>query len=80
MKLIIDIPEIDYELAKQRWMRGDSPHKMDYYVLKGIPLDDVKAEIMSKHFHLVEKNDFDIGRTYGYDECLSILDNVGSEE
>ena len=53
MRLIIDIPEVDYELAKQRWMRGNSPHKMDYYVLKGIPLDDVKAEMLkysSEHY------------------------------
>ena len=45
MKLIIDIPEVDYELAKQRWMKENDAHKMDYYISKGIPLDDVKAEI-----------------------------------
>lgn len=43
-------------------------------------IDDVKAEITSKHFGIVEKNDFDNGRTYGYDECLSILDNIGKAE
>lgn len=43
MKLIIDIPEVDYECAKQRWMRGNSAHMMDYYISKGISFDDVKA-------------------------------------
>ena len=43
MKLIIDIPELDYECAKQRLMKGIA-FKMDYYISKGIPLDDVKAE------------------------------------
>ena len=45
MKLIIDIPELDYECAKQRWVKGNDTHQMDYYISKGIPLDDVKAEI-----------------------------------
>lgn len=40
-------------------------------------IDDVKAEIMAKHVRIAEKNDFDNGRTYGYEECLSILDNIG---
>lgn len=48
MKLIIDIPEVDYECAKQRWMSGNDAHKTDYYISKGIPLDDVKAEIEKK--------------------------------
>jgi hypothetical protein len=42
-------------------------------------IDDVKAEIRAKHFHIVEKNDFDNGRTYGYEECLGILNNIGKE-
>lgn len=45
MKVVIDIPELDYECAKQRWMRGNSAHQMDYYISNGIPLDDVLAEI-----------------------------------
>jgi hypothetical protein len=43
-------------------------------------IDDVKAEIRAKHFHIVEKNDFDNGRTYAYEECISILDNIGKAE
>ena len=45
MRLLIDIFEEDYEGAKQRWARGDSVHKMDYCVSKGIPFDDIKTEI-----------------------------------
>ena len=72
MKLIIDIPELDYECAKQRWMRGNDAHKMDYYISKGTPLDDVKAEIQ----------DIYVGYRHGYEimtDVLQILDNIGKE-
>ena len=77
MKLIIDIPELDYECAKQR-MRAYSAHKMDYYISKGIPLDDVKTEI--KQGYCTVNNDYDKGRNYGLYMATQILDNIGKSE
>ena len=37
-------------------------------------IEDIKAEIRKKHLSIIENNDFDNGRTYGYDECLAIID------
>ena len=37
-------------------------------------IEDIKAEIIKKHLSIIENNDFDNGRTYGYDECLAIID------
>lgn len=61
MRLLIDIFEEDYEGAKQRWARGDSVHKMDYCVSKGISFDsvieDIKAEIDRKRECVIESDD-----------------------
>jgi len=47
MKLIIDLPELDYECAKQRWMMGYDAHKIDYYISKGTLLDRMtNGEVM----------------------------------
>ena len=77
MKLIIDIPKGTYEAVRVGTINQVLEYKVWNAIQNGTPLDDVKAEIMSKHFSIVEKNDFDNGRTYGYDECISILDNIG---
>lgn len=37
-------------------------------------IEDIKADIKKKHFSIIEGNDFDFGRTYGYEECLEIID------
>ena len=80
MKLIIDIPNSLYaNLAKIRNGSIANRRILDS-VKNGTPLDDVKAKIRAKHFHIVEKNDFDNGRTYAYEECISILDNIGKAE
>ena len=83
MKLIIDIPELDYECAKQRWMKGIA-FEMDYYISKGTPLDDVKAEIEKEEniwYHDCEPyNDwkhFDVIRV---DTVFDILDSIGKTE
>ena len=78
MKLIIDIPELDYECAKQRWMRGNDAHKMDYYISKGTPLDDVRAEI-KKEYDIEAQNhdtfdDYSDGRYDAFSACLKIID------
>ena len=74
MKLIIDIPEVDYECAKQRWMRGNSAHQMDYYVSKGTPLDDLRADLhATAEMH-------DDGDYYLRDEWIDeYFDDIGEE-
>lgn len=42
-------------------------------------LDKIRAEIIRKHFSIVEKNDFDNGRTYSYEEVLEIIDKYKGE-
>lgn len=78
MKLIIDIPEVDYECAKQRWMRGNDAHKMDYYISKGIPLDDVMAELQK----LADDTwNMSVGSvSQGLEDAIEILDNIGKAE
>ena len=41
--------------------------------------DKIRAEIVKKHLSIVEKNDFDNGRTYGYEEALEIIDKYKAE-
>lgn len=79
VKLIIEIPKETYLGIRGGYVIKNTT-KITKVIKNGIPLDDVKAEIMAKHFSIVEKTDFDNGRTYGYDECLSILDNIGKGE
>lgn len=55
MKLIIDIPELDYECAKQRWMRGNDAHQMDYYISKGVPFyGTTNGEVIQALFPEIE--------------------------
>lgn len=42
-------------------------------------LDKIRAEIVKKHLSIVEKNGFDSGRTYGYEEVLDIIDKYKAE-
>ncbi len=69
MKLIIDIPEVDYECAKQRWMRGNSAHMMDYYISKGTPLySDSEQDEVQAYF---------AGMSYGWEEGRKdLIDDV----
>lgn len=89
MKLIIDIPELDYECAKQRWMRGNDAHKMDYYISNGTPLDDVKAELAKPQEidlgQLMSRSNVGIMR-FGFEaydkgvkHVIELLDNIGKE-
>lgn len=89
MKLIIDIPEVDYECAKQRWMRGISAYKMDYYISNGIPFDfvinDIKAEILSYKDSVdkaISDDEFKRdGMKVAYQDCLEIIDkHIGKVE
>ena len=80
MKLIIDIPEGTYKAIEVGTINQVLEYKVWNAIRNGIPLNDVKAKIVAKHLRIVAKNDFDNGRTYGYEECLSILDNIGKAE
>lgn len=42
-------------------------------------IDKIRAEICKKHLSIVEKNDFNSGRTYGYEEVLDIIDKYKEE-
>lgn len=42
-------------------------------------LDKIRAEIVKKHLSVIEKNDFESGRTYGYEEILDIIDKYKAE-
>lgn len=42
-------------------------------------LDKIRAEIVKKHLSVMEKNDFESGRTYGYEEILEIIGKYKAE-
>lgn len=42
-------------------------------------LDEIRNEIIKAHLNIIEKTDFDTGRTYGYEEVLSIIDKYRKE-
>lgn len=72
MKLIIDISELDYECAKQRWMMGNDAHKMDYYISKGIPLDSNSER--------AETQAYFAGEAYGWEQGRkALIDEVKAE-
>lgn len=68
---------IEEERKKYNDIALDLLGEVEYYEKA---INDIKAEIRRKHLSIVEKNDFDNGRTYGYEECLEILDNIGKAE
>ena len=43
-------------------------------------LDKIRAEIVKKHLSVIEKNDFESGRTYGYEEALDIIDKYTNDK
>lgn len=81
MKLIVDID--DYKIKQMKRFEYVPPEwciEIAKNIANGISLDNIKEEIVKKHLSIIEKNDFDNGRTYGYEECLSIIDkNIGKE-
>lgn len=59
--------EIDlYSVIKQKYIEREV-------------LDEIRAEIVKKHLSVMEKNDFESGRTYGYEEILEIIDKYKAE-
>ena len=65
MKLIIDIPEKEYDLLK---FCGEDFSPLYKAIANGIPLEDIKAEIEEE----IHKNGYDIG--YGLAIAKDIID------
>ena len=84
MRLIIDIPEERYKrIVKSPRCVDFNEAVEDRTVLvkalqNGIPLDDVKAEIITERHNLADAKDW--GRYYGLGIALEILDNIGKAE
>ena len=76
MKLIIDIPEEDYDIIK----KVDAKYEINYFkwllanlVQNGTPLDDVKAEIANLPTYMFEVYKFK-------SRVLHMLNNIGKAE
>ena len=74
VKLIIEIPKDKYERCKDLWFYDTET--LEGAVAKGIPLDDIKAEIEKNAYPIVHGvNNHEKGMTlYG---ILQVLDNIG---
>ena len=77
MKIIIDADERNIECFGDHSLI-DLHGNYRYVPLEKV-FDDIKAEITQKHISISEKNDFDSGRTYAYEEVLSIIDKHKAE-
>jgi hypothetical protein len=74
VKLIIEMPKAMYECIQNKTYCGS----LYEYLEKGIPLDDVKAEIIQSC--CMPYNNYDQGRNYGLYMATQILDNIGKTE
>ena len=70
VKLIIEIPRNEYEYTCDMTLHDRSI--WDNAIRKGIPLDDVKAEIKRMEYHMI---DCDV--LVSQEEVLDIIDNIG---
>ena len=80
MKLIIDISEEAkrrIDTFKGKFLCGDGFDLIEA-IKNGIPLDDVKAEIITERHNLADDKDW--GRYYGLGIALEILDNIGKAD
>ena len=78
VKLIIEIDQGDYERIKEYYDTHDTVEVTYGYIRHGIPLDDVKTEIVAlpKIYPFVNHIDTYVKE----DDVLEILDNMGKEE
>lgn len=73
------------EIIKALEQEPKSEWERDHVILKAYSdganevLDKIRAEIVKKHLSIVEKNGFDSGRTYGYEEVLDVIDKYKAE-
>ena len=78
MKLIIDIPEEKWKITQKRMYCNIFDLDMWYAIKKGVPLDDIKAEIK-----LIKEAELQI---YGKEswnfvgKCLEIIDKHSGKE
>ena len=76
MKLVIDIPEEDCQRIKEYYEKNDTVEATYSYIVNGIPLEKIKAEIKDLHnSHMIHLIDAD----GAVDTCLDIIDRVISE-
>lgn len=74
MKLIIDISEEDRkDIGNIHFVREDLRFKIGKAIMRGTPLDDVKAEIGKQRERVLYVAE-------GLDLALKILDNIGKAE
>jgi len=77
MKLIIDIPDNEYQYTCDRTLHDRSI--WDYAIRNGVPLDDVKAEIAEQmETEFLEEST--IGMNFGLRLALEIIDNIDKAE
>lgn len=75
MKLIIDIPDNEYKYTCERTLSDRT--FWDDAIRKGVPLDDVKAEI-DEQYDRIRPYNIDVAQ--GLEMALDILDNIGKAE
>ena len=78
IKLVIEIPKKVFEARKIGEISPWVTVPILDAVQNGIPLDDVKAEIITERHNLADAKDW--GRYYGLGIALEILDNIGKAE
>ena len=77
MKLIIDIPDNEYKYTCERTLSDRT--FWDDAIRKGVPLDDVKAEIDYERYRYLNLVG-DSGYCTGLNKALKIIDNIGKAE
>ena len=79
IKLIIEMPtEMFQEMRDNDLINVKTLNKSIKAIENGIPLDDVKAEIITERHNLADDKDW--GRYYGLGIALEILDNIGKAD
>lgn len=71
MKLIIDIPEYEYKCIKEIYEKSDIVEATYSYIVHGIPLEDIKAEISQQEIKYRKQND---RCGVGLDKALRIIE------
>lgn len=81
VKLVIDFPNDKYELFVECYRGNDNCDWLYRLVAEGIPLDDVKAEVLNYNVrkHVSGSESFLMGYAVGMDKSAEILDNIGKE-
>ena len=78
VKLIVTLNKGQYENLKNIHCGSIGSKMIVNAVMNGMPLDDVKAEIITERHNLADAKDW--GRYYGLGIALEILDNIGKAE